>query len=79
MLGDRYPHRLHACADAWDRTRGWNSAAMTTSRWWMWSYRARRGRLGLRPGSAAHLKPRRVTRFQEMADDPAVVILGYFQ
>ena len=35
---------------------------------------ALRGRLGLRPGSTAHLKPRRITRFQEVADDPAAAI-----
>ncbi|MEY4907719.1 MAG: hypothetical protein RL260_1437 [Pseudomonadota bacterium] len=38
------------------------------------AWTALRGRLGLRPGSAAHLKPRRITRFQETADDPAAAI-----
>ena len=38
------------------------------------AWTALRGRLGLRPGSAAHLKPRRITRFQEVADDPAAAI-----
>jgi sulfate transport system ATP-binding protein len=33
-------------------------------------YVALRDRLGLAPGSAAHLRPRRVTRFAEEAIDP---------
>ncbi len=33
-----------------------------------------RERLGLRPGSTAHLRPRRITRFDATADDPAAAI-----
>ncbi|MFM2058504.1 MAG: hypothetical protein RLY71_2889 [Pseudomonadota bacterium] len=33
-----------------------------------------RERLALRPGSAVHLKPRRVTRFDALVDDPAAMI-----
>jgi sulfate transport system ATP-binding protein len=39
------------------------------------AWNALRERLSLRPGSAAHLKPRRVTRFEaSVADDPAAAI-----
>jgi sulfate transport system ATP-binding protein len=37
-------------------------------------YAALRDRLGLKPGSAAHLRPRRVTRFAEDLPDPAAMI-----
>jgi sulfate transport system ATP-binding protein len=37
-------------------------------------YLALRDRLGLRPGSAVHLRPRRVTRFAEDLPDPAAMI-----
>ena len=35
---------------------------------------ALRERLGLKPGSAVHLRPRRVTRFAEELTDPAAMI-----
>ena len=37
-------------------------------------YLALRERLGLRPGSAVHLRPRKVTRFAEELPDPAAMI-----
>ncbi|MBL8307761.1 MAG: sulfate ABC transporter ATP-binding protein [Rubrivivax sp.] len=37
-------------------------------------YTALRDRLGLRPGAAAHLLPRRITRFAEELPDPAAMI-----
>ena len=37
-------------------------------------YLALRERLGLKPGSAVHLRPRRVTRFAEELPDPAAMI-----
>ena len=37
-------------------------------------YQALRARLGLRPGSAVHLRPRRVTRFGAELTDPAAMI-----
>ena len=37
-------------------------------------YLALRDRLGLRPGSAVHLRPRRITRFAEARSDPAAMI-----
>ncbi|PXW96144.1 sulfate transport system ATP-binding protein [Sphaerotilus hippei] len=38
------------------------------------AWNALRDRLQLRPGSAAHLRPRRITRFEDVADDPAAAI-----
>jgi sulfate transport system ATP-binding protein len=37
-------------------------------------YLALRERLGLKPGSAVHLKPRRITRFSDEVSDPAAMI-----
>jgi len=37
-------------------------------------YTALRDRLGLKPGAAAHLRPRRVTRFADELPDPAAMI-----
>ena len=37
-------------------------------------YLALRDRLGLKPGSAVHLRPRKVTRFAEELTDPAAMI-----
>ena len=37
-------------------------------------YLALRDRLGLRPGSSVHLRPRRITRFAEARPDPAAMI-----
>ncbi|WP_128002171.1 sulfate/molybdate ABC transporter ATP-binding protein [Piscinibacter defluvii] len=37
-------------------------------------YQALRERLGLKPGSAVHLRPRKVTRFREELPDPAAMI-----
>ena len=37
-------------------------------------YQALRDRLGLKPGSAVHLRPRRITRFAEELPDPAAMI-----
>lgn len=37
-------------------------------------YVALRDRLGLKPGSAVHLRPRKVTRFAEELPDPAAMI-----
>jgi sulfate transport system ATP-binding protein len=84
MLGDRYPHQLSggqrqriALAVGpntrleFRRVEDESLVDVELSRE---AWTALRGRLGLRPGSAAHLKPRRITRFQETADDPAAAI-----